>query len=62
MEEELELYDGRGTGPFLIRLVDAIDAAADQDRTTFITERGKRVAAIVPVGDAEFLLSGFTID
>lgn len=32
---------------------DAIDNASDQDRTTWITDKGRRIAAIVPVDYAE---------
>jgi hypothetical protein len=38
---------------FLDRLRDAIDLASDQDRMTWLTSGGKRVAAIVPVDVAE---------
>jgi hypothetical protein len=34
-------------------LVDAIDAASDQDHKTYLTVDGKRIAAIVPVDVAE---------
>jgi hypothetical protein len=34
-------------------LYDAIDAASDQDTITWLTDGGKRVAAIVPVDVAE---------
>lgn len=30
-------------------LSDAIDAASDQDQITWLTDRGRRIAAIVPV-------------
>jgi hypothetical protein len=39
-----------------VMLVDAIDLASDQDRLSWITASGKRVAAIVPVADAEYLI------
>jgi hypothetical protein len=35
-------------------LADAIDLASDQDRITYLTVRGKRIAAIVPVDVAEY--------
>jgi hypothetical protein len=35
--------------------MDAIDLASDQDTVTWLTEDGKRVAAIVPVDMAEHL-------
>lgn len=39
-------------------LVDAVDAASDQDRITFLTDGGgKRIAAVVPVEFAERALS-----
>jgi hypothetical protein len=44
---------GGSTGMFLDRLRDAIDLASDQDRMTWLTSGGKRVAAIVPVDVAE---------
>jgi hypothetical protein len=34
-------------------LLDAIDAASDQDKMTWVKRDGKRVAAIVPVSEAE---------
>ena len=34
-------------------LADAIDLASDQGEITWLTEKGKRVAAIVPVDVAE---------
>jgi hypothetical protein len=34
-------------------LFDAIDNASDQDRITWLMQDGKRIAAIVPVADAE---------
>lgn len=36
-----------------IALRDAIDLASDQDTTTWLTDGGKRIAAIVPVDVAE---------
>ena len=33
---------------------DAIDLASDQNQITWLTSAGKRVAAVVPVGDAEY--------
>jgi hypothetical protein len=35
------------------KLIDAIDAASDQDHVTWLTSNGKRIAAIVPVDIAE---------
>jgi hypothetical protein len=40
--------------PVSEQVADAIDAAADQDQITWITEDGKKVAAIVPVEVAEY--------
>jgi antitoxin (DNA-binding transcriptional repressor) of toxin-antitoxin stability system len=34
-------------------LEDAIDRAADQDQMTWLTDHGKKIAAIVPVEQAE---------
>jgi hypothetical protein len=42
-------YDGNVTD----QIADAIDLASDQDKVTWITENGKRIAAIVPVDVAE---------
>jgi hypothetical protein len=36
------------------KINDAIDLASDQDQMTWLTENGKRIAAIVPVEVAEF--------
>jgi hypothetical protein len=36
-----------------IALEDAIDLASDQDQMTWLTDHGKRIAAIVPVDVAE---------
>lgn len=41
------------------KIMDAIDAASDQDRRTWLISDGKRVAAIVPVSDAETLASWY---
>jgi hypothetical protein len=43
-------------------IADAIDLASDQDQITWLTDHGKRVAAIVPVdvadnGDLQSLIS-----
>jgi hypothetical protein len=37
-------------------LQDAIDLASDQDEGTWLTQDGKRIAAIVPVDMAEYAL------
>jgi hypothetical protein len=37
------------TQAWLVELGDAVDNASDQDRVTWLTRHGKRVAAIVPV-------------
>ena len=37
-------------------ILDAIDAASDQDTITWLTNAGKRIAAIVPVDVAEHYL------
>lgn len=53
--ENLDLgkYDGYpGSEDFSADAMNAIDNASDQDRKTWITRDGKRVAAIVPVEDA----------
>lgn len=39
--------------PDLGPLVDAIDNASDRDTATWLTDKGKRIAAIVPVDVAE---------
>lgn len=36
------------------QIVNAIDAASEQNRSTWLTVDGVRVAAIVPVADREF--------
>lgn len=36
------------------KLHDTIDSASDQDRITWLTEAGKRIAAVVPVEVAEY--------
>ncbi len=41
----------------LENLEDAIDRASDQDGITWLTSRGKRIAAIVPVDVAEHHLA-----
>lgn len=41
------------TQNWLVQLGDAIDAASNQDQVTWLTEDGKRIAAIVPAGVAE---------
>lgn len=53
-EHELELSDSvmhysEEGGGLADLLADAIDNASDQDRITWLTENGKRVAAVVPV-------------
>jgi hypothetical protein len=35
-------------------LIDAIDLASDQDKCTWLTDKGRRIAMIIPVGDAEY--------
>jgi hypothetical protein len=45
---ELELAD-LTAADYEARVADAIDAASDQDQPTWLTENGKRIAAIVPV-------------
>lgn len=51
--------DGVQTDPRCHEVMDAIDAASDQDRRTWLISDGKRVAAIVPVSDAETLASWY---
>ena len=46
---------GRAPVHLLDQLADAIDRAADQDGVTWLTERGKRIAALVPVETAEYV-------
>jgi hypothetical protein len=46
---ELELNELRDTVVYEARVNDAIDLASDQDQGTWLTEDGKRIAAIVPV-------------
>jgi hypothetical protein len=41
-------------GPGMGLLQDAIGAARDRQRRTWLTDRGHRVAAIVPAGDLEY--------
>jgi len=43
------------TQAWLEQLRDAIDNASDQDRVTWLTDHGRRVAAIVPADVAEHL-------
>ena len=45
---ELELTD-LTTEDYQAQMTDAIDNAADQGSITWLTEEGKRVAAVVPV-------------
>jgi hypothetical protein len=45
---ELELTD-LTTDEYQAQMTDAIDNAADQDNITWLVEKGKRVAAVVPV-------------
>jgi hypothetical protein len=40
--------------PDLAKLMEAIEAASSQDRTVWLTERGQRIAALVPVDVAEY--------
>ena len=51
MSNELDFVDAlrSGGGP----VADAVDAAAAQDQITWLTEDGKRIAAIVPVDVAQ---------
>ena len=44
----------RAPWPVDDQMADAIDAAADQDKITWITEDGKRICAIVPVDVGEY--------
>ena len=46
---ELELNHLHDTTTYELRVNDAIDLASDQDQATWLTEDGKRIAAIVPV-------------
>lgn len=46
---ELELNELHDTPTYEARVNDAIDLASDQDQATWLTEGGKRIAAIVPV-------------
>lgn len=50
-DREVEVRDL--TYPTDEKLLDAIDLASDQDTVTWLTESGRRVAAIVPVDVAE---------
>ena len=51
-DRELELREtSLATGQAIL---DAIDLASDQDQMTWITNGGKRIAAIVPVEQAEY--------
>lgn len=54
-EIDLTKFTGRAALSHAKReeLLDAIDGASDQNRTTFILADGKRIAAIVPVDVAE---------
>jgi hypothetical protein len=52
MSRELELDVGP-VGQDYARLMNAVDAASSQDQITWLTENGKRVAAVVPVDVAE---------
>jgi hypothetical protein len=52
MSKELELDVGPVERDYA-KLTDAIDAASSQDEITWLTENGKRVAAVVPVDVAE---------
>lgn len=40
--------------PDLGPLMDAVEGASSQDRITWLTERGQRIAALVPVDVAEY--------
>jgi antitoxin (DNA-binding transcriptional repressor) of toxin-antitoxin stability system len=51
-ERELEIGGGRAILP---ELLDAIDLASDQGQPTWLTDKGKRIARIVTVEDAELL-------
>lgn len=46
-------FDAGPEMSLLRSLQDAIDLASDQDRMTWLTDRGKRIAAVVPVEQAE---------
>lgn len=48
-----------GDWPATVRFVDAADLASDQDQVTWLTDGGKRVAAIVPVEAAELYEARF---
>lgn len=51
--EELDITE-LTADEYQARVTDAIDAASDQDRITWLADRGKRIAAIVPVDVAEY--------
>ena len=48
-----DVADWAGSVDPLDALMNAIEAASDQDQMTWLTENGKRVAAVVPVDVAE---------
>jgi len=54
MPDEIEITE---TEDDWVEVVDAIDAASDQNRVTWLKDgQGKRIAAIVPVDLAEFAM------
>jgi hypothetical protein len=53
-DRELNVNEYRMAGEaYWDAVADAIDLASDQDTTTWLTDNGKRIAAIVPVDVAE---------
>lgn len=52
-DRELDL-NGYSTEDLHYEIVSAIDLASDQNQATWLTEDGKRIAAIVPVDMAEY--------
>lgn len=58
MTNELEIHGGLATSEwFQANVQDAIDLASDQDQMTWLVSNGKRIAAIVPVDQAEIIMS-----
>jgi hypothetical protein len=53
MSEELDLHE-LTADEYQEHISDAIDAASDQDKITWLTDGKKRIAAIVPVDVAEY--------
>jgi len=51
--KRMPVPDGFDSSEYLLsELEDAIDRASDQDRMTWLTEHGRRIAAVVPVEQA----------